>query len=112
MLSALDSGYHLRSLRLVLLAAVLLGGCSAHWYPYTADDTVCLNKQVYYNHLSMDRAVSACGTSVPDLTGDKNLQQVAMNAGVPFRVDPHLDPNSPTAGNAFVQTGASFVPIY
>jgi len=112
MLFDTNSGYCRRLLRFSLLAAILLGGCSAHWYPYTAADTVCLNKQVHSYHLPMDRAVSACGTSVPDLTGDKNLQQLAMNAGVPFRVDPNLDRKFKTAGDGVAQPGASFTPLY
>ena len=112
MLLVLASGCRRRLLRSFLLAATLLGGCSAHWYPYTAEDTVCLNKQVYSNHLPTGRAVSACGTSVPDLTGDENLQQVAMNAGVKFRVDPALDRGPTAAGGTVIQPVAHFTPLY
>ncbi len=108
---ARSSGYRRRP-GWSLLAAVLLGGCGAHWHPYTAEDTVCLNRQVYSNHLSIGSAVAACGRSVPDLTGDENLQQVARRAGVPFRIDPTLDRNYQSAARPVTQPGASFIPLY
>ena len=112
MLRVLPCGYLRRPRRLSLVAAILLGGCGARWNSYIAQDTVCLNKQVYARHLPMDRALTACGTTVPDLTGDKNLQQVAMSAGVKFRVDPNLDGDPKAAGETVLQPGAHFAPIY
>lgn len=95
---------------LMLLVAGCLGECGATWHPYKAGDTACLDGQVFDYYQPLDRALAACGTSVPNLTGDRNLQQVALNAGVPFRVDLPLDQTLKAADHSRISSDVAFVP--
>lgn len=94
----------------MLLASGTLGGCGATWHPYKAGDTACLDGQVFDYYLPLDRALAACGNSVPNLTGDRNLQQVALNAGVPFRINPGHDQELKAKDHTKLAADVAFVP--
>ncbi len=77
--------------RLLAVAALALGGCSADFHPPRLGDTACLDTQVVDFHVEMWRAVEICGTPLPDLTGDYYLQQYAAAWDISYRINPVLD---------------------
>ena len=78
--------------RIVLTTCgMVLGGCGASWHPYTAGDTDCLNTNMVYFHSTWSQSLAACGTRVPDLTGDAELQRLARYDHVRFWIDPDRD---------------------
>lgn len=103
-------GFPLRVWPVVLLASGILGGCGATWHPYKAGDTACLDGQVFDYYLPLDRALAACGTPVPNLTGDRSLQQVALNAGTPFLINPGLDQELKAADHTKLAADVALVP--
>ncbi len=76
------------------LILLLLGACSTEAPPadrLAGRDVPCLRHQVYELGASFTNAVAACGVLKPDLTGSRGLQQVALDAKVPFTIRPHAD---------------------
>ncbi|MCQ8240786.1 hypothetical protein [Rhizosaccharibacter radicis] len=75
----------------VALMALLLAGCGAEWHPPQPGDTACLGTQVRDFHVAYYRAVDVCGTKLPDLTGDPELQAFSRAWEIPYQYNPRLD---------------------
>ncbi len=72
----------------------LLGACSTEAPPtdrLASRDVPCLRHQVYELGAAFKTATATCGIPKPDLTGSGELQQVALNAKVPFTIRPDAD---------------------
>ncbi len=75
----------------LLLAMAPLTGCGIDFHPQKPGDTACLDSQVDDFGTLFYQAIQICGTPVPDLTGDVELQQYAQAYDIPYRYQPALD---------------------
>ncbi len=75
----------------LLLAVATLAGCGIDFHPNKPGDTACLDSEVKDFGRPFYQAIQICGTPVPDLTGDVDLQQYAQAYDIPFRYQPALD---------------------
>lgn len=78
-----------RAISAFMLLAV--SGCGIDFHPKQAGDTACLGQQVRDFHVEFYRAVDICGTPLPDLTGDFELQQYASAYNISYQYNPRLD---------------------
>lgn len=80
-------------IRAIVTVAALaaLAGCDIQFHPKQPGDTACLDQQVKTFHVPFYQAVDICGTPLPDLTGDAELQRYAASYNIPYKYNPRLD---------------------
>ena len=76
--------------------------------PVPGTDVACLVTATHRNGDGFDQALHACGVTKPDLTGNIDLQRMALAAHVPFTIRPIADAEL-KHGDEVTQTG-SLVP--
>ena len=74
-----------------MTAFTALAGCDVQFEPKQPGDTACLGRQVRDFHTPLYQAVDICGTRLPDLTGDAELQRYASAYNISYQYNPRLD---------------------
>ncbi|MGI4744910.1 MAG: hypothetical protein ACRYGI_15980 [Janthinobacterium lividum] len=72
-------------------AFTVLAGCDVQFHPKQPGDTACLDHQVKDFRTPLYQAVDICGTPLPDLTGDAELQRYASAYNISYQYNPRLD---------------------
>lgn len=107
----MNSKFTLQLIVLVASSLVILplAGCGASFDPYTAGNTKCLNTQLIDFQVTWSQSLAACGTKIPDLTGDAELQTLAKYDHIRFTIDPLLDKKLKEADQSHRDRNAPYV---